>query len=106
MKNVQLIRQHVAGYMMRLRSFVSMTDGNVEVVDRLRGKEGDERLARIVAFILGELGHDEGEFNHRGEAASPDAPASNSRRAIAKVRGAKGERRKVKDPATETEPSV
>lgn len=106
MKNVQLIRQHVAGYMFRLRSFVSMTEGNVEVVDRLRGKEGDERLARIVAFILGELGHDGAEFNHRGEEVPPGSTSSNSRRAIARVRGPKGEKRKGKTPVAETEPST
>jgi hypothetical protein len=37
---------------------VSCLDGNVEVVDRLKGEEGEKRLARIIAFILKELGHE------------------------------------------------
>jgi hypothetical protein len=57
-ESVELVRRHVVGYMIRLRSFVSCLPGNTAVVDRLRGAEGDERVARIVGYILSELGHE------------------------------------------------
>lgn len=82
MKQVKQIRQHITNYVLKLRSYVSMTEGNSEVVERLRGEEGEKRIARIVGFVLKELGH---------EANTPvEAPASHIRRAISRVRGPKG----------------
>jgi hypothetical protein len=78
--NVPLIRNHVISYLIRLRSFVSCIDGNIDVVDRLRGPDGDARVARIVSFILKELGH--------GDETKPSVESENTqvRKAIARVR--------------------
>jgi hypothetical protein len=59
MKQVELVRKHITMSILRLRSYVSCIEGNTLVVDRLRGDEGEKRLARIIQFILKELGHDE-----------------------------------------------
>jgi hypothetical protein len=77
MKQVELVRKHITMSMLRLRSYVSCIDGNVEVVDRLKGEEGEKRLARIIAFILSELGH---------ETDTPvEAAASHVRRTLKKA---------------------
>jgi hypothetical protein len=79
MKNITLIRARITNDMLRLRSYISMTDGNVAVVDRLRGEEGEERIARIIAFILIELGH---------ETDTPvEKKSSQLRRTLSRVRG-------------------
>jgi hypothetical protein len=80
MKNVKNIRQRLTIDLVRLRSYISMTEGNVEVVDRLRGEEGEKRMARIITFILSELGH---------ESDTPvETKSSQLRRTISRVRGA------------------
>lgn len=86
MKHVELIRKRIIRgqqvELQRLRSFVSTTDGNTEVLERLQGDEGALTLARICEFILAELGHatavetDDTEKTH-----------SKTRRAVAKVLG-------------------
>lgn len=58
MKQLDLVRRHIAGSMLRLRSYISCLPGNEDAVNRLRGKEGEERIARIVGFIMQELGHE------------------------------------------------
>jgi hypothetical protein len=80
MKNAPLVRHHIVSYLVRLRTYVSMLPDNLDATDRLRGPSGEERCARIVGFILKELGH---------ESESPvEAPASQVRRAVNRVRGA------------------
>jgi len=76
MKHVDIIRQRIlrgmASELIRLRTFVSMTDGNTEVVARLEGKEGNDLLARVTENLLAELGH--------VTQVTADDPASLSRR--------------------------
>lgn len=59
MKDIILIRKRLTHDLLRLRSFLSCIPGNEESVERLRGKEGEERAARIVDYIMQELGDDQ-----------------------------------------------
>lgn len=89
MKNVTMIRQRVTRDLLKLRSFISMLDGNVDVVDRMHGEQGEMRISRMVAFILTELGHEEEHFNRRGgEPVQIEAATSVTRRALKKAQGA------------------
>lgn len=59
-KNVAYIRKAVtfltASVLRNIRQKLSMTDGNGEFVERLRGKSGDDILARVAQFIMLEIG--------------------------------------------------
>lgn len=61
MKHIELIRKRIlrgqAMELMRLRSFISSTDGNVEVLQRMEGEAGQQLLAKVSDFIMSELGH-------------------------------------------------
>lgn len=62
MKNVEMIRKYIAQGQarewQRLRVYISMLGGeNTEVLDRMREREGEIRLARIVETVMAELGH-------------------------------------------------
>jgi hypothetical protein len=80
MKDAPLIRNHIVSYTLRLRTFVSCLPGHTETVDRLRGQEGEARCARIVDFILRELGHE--------TESSVENASSQLRKAVTRVRGA------------------
>jgi hypothetical protein len=85
MKHVERIRAAVIGHQRRalalIRGYISLTDGNLEAIDRLRGPVGDMILAKCTDLILRELGH---------ETNTPvEAPTSHVRRSIARVRGKK-----------------
>lgn len=60
MNNVELVHARVQRGMMnelvRLRSWLSSAD-NHEAAELLNGKEGDAVLARMVEFLMAELGH-------------------------------------------------
>lgn len=85
MKHVERIRAAVIGHQTRalalIRGYISLTDGNIEAIDRLRGPEGALILAKCVDLILRELGH---ETNTPVEAST-----SHVRRSVARVRGKK-----------------
>lgn len=61
LQHVETIRTRILrgqqGELVRLRSYVSILGGNQDAVDRLKGREGDLLLARVVDMILRELGH-------------------------------------------------
>jgi hypothetical protein len=83
LQHVERIRERIMRGQMRelgaLRSFISMTDGNAEAVERLRGPAGDLVLGKVSAFILKELGH---------ETVTPvEAKASHVRREVTRFRG-------------------
>jgi hypothetical protein len=79
--NRALTRKWLARTMQSLLVYVSMLENGRAAVDRLKGPEGEKRLARIINFILKELGY---------EIETPLADASNRvRRAVAGVLGPK-----------------
>lgn len=59
-KNISYIRKAVqflmASSLKNIRSKLSMIEGNELFVERLRGKEGEEILARVTSFVLLEIG--------------------------------------------------
>lgn len=61
MKNVELIRERIVrGQMLemrRLRAFISMIDGNNDVLEQLDGQAGQRLLAGVTEYILTHLGH-------------------------------------------------
>lgn len=82
MKHVEIIRKRIlrgqAAELMRLRGFISATDGNAEAVRRLQGEEGNQLLAEVADFLLERLGH-------RVEVTA-DQAASRTRRQIRQMR--------------------
>lgn len=68
----------------KFRSWLSATEGNAELLERLRGQPGDELAADLVELTLQHLGH-------TTEVPS-NSPASQTRKAITAGRGA-GRRR-------------
>lgn len=56
MKQIELLRKHVIRSLVSLRSYASCIPGNEDVVDRLRGADGEARIARIVGYVMQELG--------------------------------------------------
>lgn len=82
MNQPDLIRRHIDNYLLRLRSFASMVPNNTGVVDLLRGDDGERRRARIINFIMSELGH---------ETYTPvEDPNSRVRRTVSRVREPRG----------------
>lgn len=83
MKHVELIRARIlrglVSEFVRLRVFISATEGNQEATDLLRGEKGDLLLAKTTDFIMRELGH----------AVETPVADKNSvvRRAVKRVRG-------------------
>lgn len=61
MKHVELIRQRVVRgqqqELQRLRQFISMTEGNNEVLERMEGDAGRDLLAGVTEYIMTQLGH-------------------------------------------------
>jgi hypothetical protein len=85
MKHIEQIRPAIRRVLVKalgnIRGYISLTDGNLEAVDRLRGPGGDLILAKCTDFILRELGH---------ETNTPvEAPSSHVRREISRLRGKK-----------------
>lgn len=56
MKQIELMRKHVIRSIVSLRSYASCIPGNEAAVERLRGADGEARIARIVGFVMQELG--------------------------------------------------
>jgi hypothetical protein len=82
MKQVFLIRRHIATSMLRLKSYMSCIPGNEEAVERLRGTEGEKRLARIVGYVMQELGDEVAD-----NAAPVESSQSQVRRSVKKASG-------------------
>lgn len=61
MKQVEIIRQRIVRgqvqELRRLRSFISTTEGNLGVLQKLEGEEGMRLLAEVTEFIMVKLGH-------------------------------------------------
>jgi hypothetical protein len=61
LKQVELVRRYVTGRVsdnvIRIRSWISCTDGNVDAVEQLRGDKGEALVADLVETILLHLGH-------------------------------------------------
>lgn len=88
MKNVEMVRKRlVAGYgneIIRFRSWLSSVEGNAELVDLLRGEDGDRLLADLVELTMAHLGH--------ATDVPSNSPMSQVRKVITAARGA-GRRR-------------
>ncbi len=85
MKNIELLRKHVIRSMVSLRSYASCIPGNEDAVERLRGTDGEARIARIVGHIMQELGYVE-------TSTSVESAASHVRRTVNKaLAAARGE---------------
>lgn len=84
MKHVQNMRDRILKVqqdaLIRIRSYASMTDGNQDVVELLRGDDGLQVLADVTDFLLERLGHKTGK-------KSSD-PFSKTRRQAKKVASA------------------
>lgn len=83
MNRPDLVRAHIVRSMQSLKSYISCIPGNEAHVERLRGEEGEKRLARIIGFVMSELGNE--------TEAPVESPTSQVRRAVNRVRGPKGE---------------
>lgn len=61
MKHVELIRQRILRgqslELRRLKSFISMTEGNTDVLAKFEGTAGERLLAGVTDYILTQLGH-------------------------------------------------
>ena len=91
MQDVELIRTRVvrglSNEFQRIRIFLSMTEGNAAVCDRLQGDHNDRLLAEVAEKIMRHLGHDPSKFNRRGgELADPSESTSTARRLIARAK--------------------
>jgi len=83
LKHVERIRARIVqgqvGELTRLRNYISLTDGNQEAVDLLRGDPGAMILAKVTDLLLKELGH---------ETDTPvESAASKVRRDVSRLRG-------------------
>lgn len=81
-KQPDLVRRHVDCYLQRLLSYISCIPDNAPAADLLRGDDGLKRRARIVGYILSELGNE--------SIASVEDPGSQVRRSVARLRGPRG----------------
>lgn len=78
--NASLLRRWLANRMVGFRSYISMLPDSTATVDRLRGPDGEKRVARIIEFTMQELGY---------ENATPVESANSTiRRAVAGILGA------------------
>jgi hypothetical protein len=61
LKQVELVRRRVVSGMsnelVRIRSWLSCTEGNADSVDLLRGEQGEALVADLTEFIMLHLGH-------------------------------------------------
>lgn len=87
MKQIDLVRRHIARSMLGLRTYISCIPGNEEAVERLRGKAGEERIARIVGMVTQELGY-EAPTDTPVESAASTVMRRTVRKVVAAARGA------------------
>lgn len=57
-RHAPLIRQWLTTRLIGLRSYISMLPDSTEVVDKLRGEDGEKRAARIINHAMKELGYE------------------------------------------------
>ena len=61
LRQVEQVRARIAtGFaneLVRIRGFLSLTEGNAEAIEKLRGKEGNTLLATMTDVALKHLGH-------------------------------------------------
>lgn len=80
-QNARLMRHWLTTRILAMRSYVSMLPNSSDAVERLRGEAGEKRAARIITFVLKELGY---------EIVTPLEDSNNSvRRTVAGVFGSK-----------------
>lgn len=69
LKQVELVRERVtrgvSQELTRVRVWLSMTDGNAEPVEQLRGEPGVEIVAVLTDTIMRHLGHVDSEIDPR-----------------------------------------